>query len=184
MMMALDTIYNVNIHDRLLVRMGSNLCYWEVSQVEKLSPGPKPICLIMFFALLHTLKDWLGWPRKSFSYPAAHVPVLPSTGCVENPASLLSTQRHSWPGPGNGRYRDWCRRLLTDTRWWPASHNKHTYSQTDGEWEGCRRSKIRGSLPNGMAQREIGEVSINVPHTRKSLVKGERFIRECMKDLS
>ena len=33
MMMALDTIYNVNIHDRLLVRMGSNLCYWEVSQV-------------------------------------------------------------------------------------------------------------------------------------------------------
>ena len=29
-----------------------------------------------------------------------------------------------------------------------------------------------GSLPNGMARREIGEVSIGVPHTRKSLVKG------------
>ena len=72
MMMALDTIYNVNIHDRLLVRMGSNLCYWEVSQVEKLSPGPKPMCLIMFFALLHTLKECLGWPRESFSCPAAH----------------------------------------------------------------------------------------------------------------
>jgi hypothetical protein len=41
-----------------------------------------------------------------------------------------------------------------------------------------------GKLSRGRAQREIGEVSIIVPHTRKSLVKGERFIRECMKDLS
>ena len=59
------------------------------------------------------------------------------------------------------------------------------YTETDRRWVGEGvRSELWGSLPNGMARREIGEVSISVPHTRKSLVKGERFIRECMKDLS
>ena len=98
MRLVLATIYKGIIHNRLLVRMGSNLCYWQVSQVEKLRPGPKPVWLVMFCALLHTWKECLGWPRKSFSCPAAHVPVLPSPGGEENPASLLSTQRHGWPG--------------------------------------------------------------------------------------
>ena len=72
MRMALDTHYNGDIHDRLLVRMGSNLWYWEVSQVGNMQPGQEPICLSMFFALLHTLKECLVWPRQSFSCPAAH----------------------------------------------------------------------------------------------------------------
>ena len=37
-----------------------------------MQPGQKPSCLLVFFALLHTLKECLGWPRESFSCPAAH----------------------------------------------------------------------------------------------------------------
>ena len=41
----------------------------------------------------------------------------------------------------------------------------------------------KGSHPK-MACRQIGNISIGTPHTRKSLVKGERFIRLCVESLS
>ena len=75
-----------------------------------------------------------------------------------------------------------------------AEESALVLTSTKFQEEGTVRSKMEhkcydslgalGKPSQGMAQREIGEVSIIVPHTRKSLVKGERFIRECMKDLS
>ena len=52
-------------------------------------------CFLRFCTLWKNA--WVGPERVSLVQQ--HImPVLPSASCGENPASLLSTQRHGWPG--------------------------------------------------------------------------------------